>query len=135
MGSNHHRADQDGHVGWSLRLRGVAALIDPGGGVHVLERRVAALLAVLAHEREVTRARAVTLLWPDAEPAQGRHALRQQLLRLRKLTGGDLVEGGQVLRLAAAVQLLPESEGQREPLLDGHEYEDSEHRREEKWTH
>jgi DNA-binding SARP family transcriptional activator len=126
MGTRSRRETPSATRRWTLRLDGAAALIDPDGDVHVLERRAAALFALLAVEREVTRARAAVLLWPDTGEAHGRHALRQQLLRLRKLGGGDLVEGDQVLRLAAAVEYVPAGREGHNVLLASHEYDDSE---------
>lgn len=89
---------------WSLRLLGEPALVSPNGNEHLLEPRAAALLALAALEPGATRRRVAALLWPDSEPANARQALRQQLLRLRKLGGGELLEGRDALKLAGHVK-------------------------------
>lgn len=87
-----------------LRLLAVPALVHDGDAVLALERKDAALLALLAFEGPMPRARAAALLWPDAEPQNARNSLRQRLFRLRRAAGSELVEGDTSLRLAAAVE-------------------------------
>ena len=89
--------------GWKLRLLGDPALCSPDGDEFPLERRAAALLALAALEPGISRRRAATLLWPDSDESNARQALRQQLLRLRKLGGGELLEGDTALHLAGHV--------------------------------
>jgi DNA-binding SARP family transcriptional activator len=85
-------------------LLGEPALVSPEGSEHLLEPRAAALLALAALEPGATRRRVAALLWPDSESANARQALRQQLLRLRKLGGGELLGGRDALKLAAHVK-------------------------------
>ena len=56
-----------------------------------------ALLLLLAHGGESGRLRRdslIGLLWPDADQAHGRHALRQSLYFIRRKLGSDLFEEG-----------------------------------------
>jgi DNA-binding SARP family transcriptional activator/membrane-associated phospholipid phosphatase len=54
--------------------------------------RRAALLTLLAIERDVTRERVIGMLWPDAPPGRGRHSLNQSIYYLRRLIASDWVE-------------------------------------------
>ena len=83
-----------------MRLHGEPTC-DVGGQRRALEPRAAALLALVAVDREVTRERAAALLWPES--ADPRSALRQQLARFRRLAGADLIDGTDRLRLAVGV--------------------------------
>ncbi|MDZ7652736.1 MAG: AAA family ATPase [Burkholderiaceae bacterium] len=83
-----------------LRLLGDPVLI-ADGKARALERRAAGLLALVALEPGVTRARAAALLWPDSDNA--RQALRQQIARFRKNYGADLVRGEEALFIADRV--------------------------------
>jgi DNA-binding SARP family transcriptional activator len=84
-----------------IRLLGDPALHAADGSIKALERRAAGLLALVALEPGVTRARAALLLWPESDNA--RQALRQQLARFRKHYGVALVEGDDALTLAPQV--------------------------------
>jgi DNA-binding SARP family transcriptional activator len=84
-----------------LRLLGDPALIAADGSIKALERRAAGLLALVALEPGVTRARAAALLWPDSDNA--RQALRQQIARFKKNYGVTLIEGDDALFIAAGV--------------------------------
>lgn len=84
-----------------LRLLGDPALIGADGGVKALERRAAGLLALVALEPGVTRARAAALLWPDSDNA--RQALRQQIARFKRNYGTQLIEGDDALAIAPNV--------------------------------
>lgn len=86
-----------------LRLLGDPAVIGADGSVKALERRAAGLLAFVALEPGVTRARAAGLLWPDSDDA--RRALRQQISRFRKIYGVELITGDAALRLAPRVEV------------------------------
>jgi DNA-binding SARP family transcriptional activator/tetratricopeptide (TPR) repeat protein len=86
-----------------IRLLGDPALIVADGSIKALERRAAGLLALVALEPGVTRARAAALLWPESDNA--RQALRQQIARFRKHYGAQLVEGEDALTLSAGVQV------------------------------
>ena len=108
--------------GASLRLLGDPAIQLPDGSVRALERRAAGLLALVALEPGVTRARAAALLWPQSDDS--RKALRQQLLRFRKLFGVMLVSGDEALRLADGVAT--DLDSGSEPLLGALGFEDCE---------
>ncbi|HUL65683.1 MAG TPA: BTAD domain-containing putative transcriptional regulator [Burkholderiaceae bacterium] len=83
-----------------IELVGVPRLV-LAGDARELERKDAALLALLAIEGPTARARAAGLLWPDVDDDAARNNLRQRLHRLRKRAGRDLVLARQdVLRLA-----------------------------------
>jgi DNA-binding SARP family transcriptional activator/tetratricopeptide (TPR) repeat protein len=83
-----------------LRLLGDPAVVLPAG-LRALERRAAALLALVSLEPGVTRARAAGLLWPESE--NPRRALRQQLSRFKASYGVELVVGEEVLHLAPGI--------------------------------
>src|SRR5512146_355200 len=74
-----------------------------GGARAPLERKAAALLALLALDGARPRADLAALLWPRASVAQARNSLRQRLFRLQRAAGSDLVVGGHELRLADGV--------------------------------
>jgi len=86
-------------------LLGEPRLLLADGSTHVLERKDAALLALLALDGTASRARVAALLWPEVDDEAGRNNLRQRLHRLRKRAGCDLVSSAQdVLRLADHVR-------------------------------
>lgn len=88
-----------------LRLLGTPSLLVPGSASHIpLERKDAALLALLALDGSLPRARAAGLLWPDAEPQKARNSLRQRLFRLKRAAGTDLITEDDALALAAGVE-------------------------------
>lgn len=68
-----------------------------------LEQRVAALLALLAIDGPMPRARAAGLLWPDADDRSARNNLRQRLFRLRRAARCDVVQADDMLALAGNV--------------------------------
>jgi DNA-binding SARP family transcriptional activator len=86
-----------------LRLLAVPALVRGDGVLLPLERKDAALLAMLAIDGPTPRPRVAALLWPDAEPKKARNNLRQRLFRLRRSAGRDVVDESGALALAAAV--------------------------------
>ncbi len=86
-----------------LQLVGMPALLLDGGEVEALERKDAALLALLATAGATPRAGLAALLWPDADVEGARNNLRQRLFRLKRIGGDDLVAGASVLRLADGV--------------------------------
>jgi DNA-binding SARP family transcriptional activator len=86
-----------------LRLLGDPALVGADGSIKALERRAAGLLALVAIEPGVTRARAAALLWPESDNA--RQALRQQIARFRKNYGAELVRGDDALVIADGVSV------------------------------
>jgi len=86
-----------------LRLLAVPALLPGSGAPIALERKDAALLALLAVDGPMPRARAAALLWPDADPQKARNSLRQRLFRLRRSAGCDVVVEDLALALADGV--------------------------------
>ncbi|MFN8993095.1 MAG: hypothetical protein ACK5X3_05435, partial [Pseudomonadota bacterium] len=84
-----------------IRRLGDPALLGADGAIKALERRAAGLLALVALEPGITRARAAALLWPDSDNA--RQALRQQLARFRRSYGVELVHGDDALIIAEGV--------------------------------
>lgn len=68
-----------------------------------LERRMAALLAMLAINGPTPRAHAAQLLWPDADDKGARNNLRQRLFRLRQTARRDVVLPDSTLELAAGI--------------------------------
>lgn len=87
-----------------LQLLHTPRLLIAAGTVHALERKDAALLAMLAVEGSVPRAKAAALLWPEVDDERARSNLRQRIFRLRRLAARDLVCAGNSLSLAAAVE-------------------------------
>ena len=90
-------------TGIRLQLLGEPKL-DLGGEAFPLERKDAALLALLAVDGATTRGKAAALLWPDVDDDAARNSLRQRLHRLRRRAGRDVaVTTADVLRLADGV--------------------------------
>lgn len=87
-----------------VHLLGRPRLEWPDGHQHALQRRDAALLALLALEGAVPRSRAAARIWPDADAEGARNNLRQRLFRLRRTAAVDLVSAGDVLRLADGIE-------------------------------
>jgi DNA-binding SARP family transcriptional activator len=87
-----------------VHLLGQPRLEWPDGHQHLLQRRDAALLALLALEGAVPRSRAAAHIWPDADAEGARNNLRQRLFRLRRTAAIDLVSAGDVLRLADGIE-------------------------------
>jgi len=106
-----------------VHLLGLPRLQWPDGHQHLLQRRDAALLALLALEGAVPRSRAASRIWPDADSEGARNNLRQRLFRLRRTAERDLVSVGDVLRLADGIEhdLQPPAAplGNGTPDLDG----------------
>lgn len=77
-----------------------------GGLVPMGEDLVDRALRYLAvHERPVLREELVEALWPDADPAAGRHRLRKLLSRLRSRHGELVVSTGSQLCIAPGVEV------------------------------
>lgn len=88
-----------------LLLAGNPALQLPGAPAPVpLAARDAALLAWLAIEGPTVRTRLAALLWPDSDGVAARNSLRQRIFKLHKQAGVELVDGRDVLALAAGVE-------------------------------
>ena len=104
-----------------IRLFGNPALL-ASGGVHVLEHRAAALLALVAFEPGISRARAAAMIWPDSPDPRG--VLRQQLLRFRRLTDRELISRGESMHLADGVLLEPDGVEAGHVLLEPHSFDD-----------
>jgi DNA-binding SARP family transcriptional activator len=105
-----------------LQLNGEPRLVRPDGSAVLLERRAAALLALVALEPGLPRARAATWLWPDS--AQARQALRQQLLRFRRLCPEPLVEGDELLQPGPLLQGALDGDATAGELLQGLAFDD-----------
>jgi DNA-binding SARP family transcriptional activator len=88
-----------------LQLLGPASWSVGGARAVPLERRDAALLAYLAMEGQAPRATLLELLWPDVQREAARNHLRQRLYRLRRAVGVELVEGSELLALAAGIDV------------------------------
>ncbi len=110
---------------WSLALCGQAQAVSAQGRRHTLERRDAALLALLAIDGPTARSRAIDLLWPGEAPEQVRGRLRQRLFALRRKLGVDAVEGSQTLALSSTLPW-PGFDHERAdaPLLGDDDYAD-----------
>lgn len=89
---------------FTLKVLGGAFIAGPDGPVtgRAAQRHRLALVALLAATpRGMTRAKVMTLLWPEREPAQARHALSDSLYRINDAVGGEAVvaAGSRDLRL------------------------------------
>ena len=111
---------------WTLRLLGDPALIAADASVRALERCAAALFALVALEPGITRQRLASLLWPDADESGARHALRQQLLRLKKLAGRELLSGTAALTLAEDLRIDVGNHAAGGQLLGNYAFDDCE---------
>jgi DNA-binding SARP family transcriptional activator len=69
----------------------------------VLERRDAAMLALLAIEGPTARARVRALLWPDEPPEDVRGRLRQRIYALKRKFGAEAISGSSTLAIAPAL--------------------------------
>ena len=95
--------DATPQTGIRLQLLGEPTL-DLGSESFPLERKDAALLALLAIDGVTGRSKAAALLWPDVDDDAARNNLRQRLHRLRKRAGRDVaLTAGDTLRLADGV--------------------------------
>jgi DNA-binding SARP family transcriptional activator len=84
-----------------LLLLGEPRLLLADASSHSLERKDAALLAILAVDGATPRGKAAALLWPEVDDDAARNNLRQRLHRLRKRAARDVVLSvNDVLRLA-----------------------------------
>lgn len=105
-----------------LRLSG-RALIETPQGRRTLERKEAALFAVLAFDGATSRSRLAGLLWPMVSEVRARANLRQLLHRLgdvrRALVGSDPLE------LSPQLQIDGSGADEDRILLAHHDYSDS----------
>lgn len=86
-----------------FRLIGVPQLLAADGGGGRLERRDAALLAVLLLDGPQSRSKLAGLLWPNVSAERARNSLRQRLHRLRRACGVELVDDTGALALRAGI--------------------------------
>ncbi len=98
----------------SSPFRGPGAL-----GKRSLERRAAALIALLALEGPTSRSRLAGVLWPDVPETNARNNLSQTLRRLRQWGADVVIEGDAQLTL-----LTPLGEAAALVLLAAHDYND-----------
>ena len=115
-------------------LLGSPHLRHADGARHALERKDAALLALLALDGPTHRARASQLLWPDLSDKQARGNLRQRLFRLRQTARRELIDSSGLLRLLDDVtldlaliheQLATDATAAQGDLLGSHDYSDN----------
>jgi DNA-binding SARP family transcriptional activator len=116
-----------------LRLLGAAQWMRDDVAPVALERRGAALLALLALEGPVARERAAGLVWCDTDRQRARNSLRQRIHLLYKSAGQPLVESGMLLQLAGGVEhdlsdplqrIESDPAAGKEPLLGDLAYDD-----------
>jgi DNA-binding SARP family transcriptional activator len=126
MPTNPPTEDNTGETArWRLHLCGQAQAVSAQGKRLALERRDAALLALLAIEGPTARTRAMALLWPDEAPEQVRGRLRQRIHALKRRLGVEAIEGNHTLALSTD---LPwpgfDQEAPDAPLLGDHDHAD-----------
>ncbi len=117
----------------TLRLTGEPSISAPGQTPRALERRDAALLAMLALDGPQPRARLARWLWPAVDDAAALRNLRQRFFRLARANGGvAAIEGQGTVRLCAqvahdldAAAAVARAEENR-PLLGAFDYDDCE---------
>lgn len=88
---------------WRLHLCGLHRVVATAGRCVVLERRDAAMLALLAIEGPTARTRVATLLWPDESPDDVRGRLRQRIYALKRKLGVETISGTSTLSLSPAL--------------------------------
>ncbi|WP_374674133.1 AAA family ATPase [Ideonella sp.] len=88
---------------WSLHLCGRARVVTPAGACVGLERRDAAMLALLAIEGPAARSRVTALLWPDEPPQDVQGRLRQRIYALKRKLGVEAISGSSTLVLCPAL--------------------------------
>lgn len=105
--------------GWQLRLLGSPRCLDPQGRAQRLSDKMLALLAYLALEGQAPRSQLAGLLWPDTLEAGARNNLVHLLRRMARQLGSELVQAGDLLRLAPGVQVDAHDGAQEGELLAG----------------
>lgn len=76
----------------------------PDGRTLTLERKDAALLALVAVEGPQARSHAAALLWPDVDTVKARRNLRQRLFRLHRRSGAALLDTADPVAFTAALR-------------------------------
>ena len=104
MDESGNEASRPAVAGVRVCLLGQPRLAWDDGRSKPLERRDAALLALLALDGAVPRARAAALVWPNGDAERARNNLRQRLFRLRHAAERDLIVAGDMLRLADGIE-------------------------------
>lgn len=99
-----------------LHLSRLPGISIAGGPIQPMAPRDGALLAWIAVEGSGSRAGLANLLWPDADPAAARNALRQRLFRSKRQFGCDVVTDTTVQSLATGVT---HDLGESNTLLEG----------------
>ncbi|MBL8326960.1 MAG: AAA family ATPase [Rubrivivax sp.] len=89
--------------GPALELLGAPRLLISGGEPVPLERRTAALLALLVLQGPTTRSRAAALVWPEADDVRASNSLRQRIYKLRRAAGRDVIVSERQIALAADI--------------------------------
>lgn len=92
--------DNEVPVPLRLHLLGAPHIALPNGTAHALERRSAALLALLALNGATPRAKAAALVWPEADDAHANNSLRQRIFKLRQICGRDVIVTDKSISLA-----------------------------------
>ncbi len=82
---------------------GLHRVVATAGQCVVLERRDAAMLALLAIEGPTARARVKALLWPDEPPEDVGGRLRQRIYALKRKLGVETISGSSTLAIAPAL--------------------------------
>ena len=108
---------------WRLNLCGRAQAVSARGERFVLERRDAAMLALLAIDGPTPRARVMALLWPDDPVERVRNRLRQRIFALKRRLGAEAVVGSLTLALGPALQWQDDESAER-PLLGDDDHAD-----------
>jgi DNA-binding SARP family transcriptional activator len=83
-----------------MHLCGPPRVVATDGKCVVLERRDAAMLALLAIEGPTARARVTALLWPDESAEDVRGRLRQRIYALKRKLGVETIVGTSTLATA-----------------------------------
>lgn len=89
-------------AGVALRLLGAPQLVR-GNKSSSLERRTAALLALLVLQGPTPRARAAALVWPEADETRANNSLRQRIYKLRQAAGRDVIASDRHIALAVDI--------------------------------
>jgi DNA-binding SARP family transcriptional activator len=92
-------------VAWRVDLLAEPRLVADDGRSIVLERKDAALFALVALDGPQPRSRVAALLWPDADALKARRNLRQRLFRLHRRAGAALLDANEPVGFTGAVSV------------------------------